>query len=315
MLSTRFLVTLAIICCVTFGRIFYITLLTNVDSDAVVMEMVQNGRDSGISDGGGCHFDLPGGEFTLRSTRLERDLMRGASTCRNVRRPLPESIQTNGRWQVHDTDDDKVVLYSAFYDDRPATGVVPWLRILGVAKLANRTHYCHVWYRGCETPYVATVVVNQTGRDGGYGINNIRYVQYLFSCRLAGAEPVPSHVSVVADRCAQSTVYVPVERPVRAEPDVEFGVCVAIAFGNIPTPIFVEWIELTWLLGVREFNVYDAGMVKMTDVFDFYTRRGWLKVHKMGPPVIDRNGTNSTVKVNHCEFSLKQHMHDPVYKP
>jgi len=306
-LSKRALVTFAIIFCVSFTRTFYITLLSNVDGEAGVMEGVQNRRDS---EAGRCHFDLPESQFTLRGTRLQRDLMRGATACRDVRRPLADSVRTNGRWHIQDTGNDKLVLYSAFYDDRPAVGVTPWLRIIGVAKLENRTHYCHVWYQGCEAPYVTTVVVNVTGRDFGYGINNVRYVQYLFSCRLPGVEPVPSHVSVVADHCAQSTVYLPVERPVRAEPDIEFGVCVAIAFGSIPTPMFVEWIELTWMLGVREFNVYDAGMVNMSAVFDYYTRRGWLKVHQMPPPVHDfgnkrfRNGTNSTLQVKNCEFNL-----------
>jgi len=68
-------------------------------------------------------------------------------------------------------------------------------------------------------------------------------------------------------------------------------VCVAIAFGRIPTPVFVEWMELTWMLGVREFNVYDAGMVNMSDVFDYYTRRGWLRVHHMPPPVPARTSS------------------------
>jgi len=294
--SMRTLVTLVIISCVSFARIFYITLLSNIDE--VAEETARSGPAPRT-----CHFDLAQSEFTLRGSRLERDLTRGAASCPNVRRPLPDSVRTNGRWQIQDRGDDKLVLYSAFYDDRPAVGVVPWIRVLGVARLNNNTHYCHVWYPGCDTPYVATVVVNVTGRDNGYGINKIRYIQYLLSCRLAGIEPVPSHVSVVAERCAQSSIYLPVERPVRAEPDIEFGVCVAIAFGHIPTPIFVEWMELTWMLGVREFNVYDAGMVNMSAVFDFYTRRGWLKVHQMPPPVPDLsiksksdNATNSTLR-------------------
>jgi len=226
-------------------------------------------------------------ETRLRSksatSRLPRD--RGPGPCPDVQRPLPESVRTNGRWQVQDSGDDKVVVYSAFYDDRPAAEAEPWLRVLAVAQLADRTHYCHVWYREHSRPYVTEVVVTVIGRSNGYFIRNATYIQYLLSCRLAGIKPVPSHVSMVADRCAQSSIYLPVERPARAGPAIEFGVCVAIAFGHIPTPIFVEWMELTWILGVREFNVYDAGMVNMSAVFDFYIRRGWLKVHQMPPPV------------------------------
>ena len=229
---------------------------------------------------------------------------RDTRPCRKVRRPPANSVRTSGRWQLQDSGDDKLVLYSAFYDDRPAVGVAPWIRVLGVAKLANRTHYCYVWYPEQDAPYVTTVVVSVIGRAYGYVIRGTKYVQYLFSCQLPGAEPVPSHVSVVADHCAPSTVYLPVERPVRAEPDIEFGVCVAISFGHIPTPVFVEWMELTWMLGVREFNVYDAGMVNMSDVFDYYTRRGWLRIHHMPPPVPDR--TFSSPPVNDKERQVLQ---------
>ena len=234
--------------------------------------------------------------------------------CPGVRRPLPDTVRTNGPWQVQDTGQDKLVLYSAFYDDRPDAGIVPRIRIQGVAKLDNRNHYCHVWYREHDEPYVTNAEVTVVGRAHGYIIRSTRYIQYLFSCRLPGAEPVPSHVSMVADRCANSTVYLPVERPVRAEPDIEFGVCVAIAFGNIPTPVFVEWMELTWILGVREFNVYDAGMVNMSRVFDFYTRRGWLKVHRMPPPVADETFNHSEYQVGCANVTLAKLGHTWIMK-
>ena len=229
---------------------------------------------------------------------------RNTRQCPDVRPPLANLVSTTGRWQTQDSGDDKLVLYSAFYDDRPAIDSTPWIRVLGVARLAPRTHYCHIWYAEPHGPYVTSVVVSVIGRSHGYIIRGTTYVQYLLSCQLPSAEPVPTHVSVVPDHCAPSTVYLPVERPVRAEPDIEFGVCVAISFGHIPTPVFVEWIELTWILGVREFNVYDAGMVNMSDVFEYYTRRGWLRVHQMPPPVPPDNHTehqvgyiNSTVKI------------------
>ena len=225
--------------------------------------------------------------MTLNITKPEQDVVCAVTVtkCQDTQRPLPNSVRTNGPWQIQDTGYNKLALYSAFYDDRPSVGLAPWIRVIGVAQRDRKTHYCYIWYPGCKAPYVAPVIVDVTGRSYGYVMKNVRYVQYLFSCRLPGVEPVPSHVSIVADLCAQSTIYLPVERPVRAEPDIEFGVCVAIAFGNIPTPLFVEWMELTWMLGVREFNVYDAGMVNMSDVFDYYTRRGWLRVHQMPPPV------------------------------
>jgi len=78
-----------------------------------------------------------------------------------------------------------------------------------VAKLADRTHYCHVRYRERDQPYVTDVVVNVIGLSMGYFIRNTTYLQYLLSCRLPGIEPVPSHVSIVSDRCVQSSIYLP----------------------------------------------------------------------------------------------------------
>ena len=274
---------LATLCCFSVGWIFYSTWLDDVQRNGILMDALHNTWD----EAGDCNFRLPYSDLTLHDWKLERELrlMLDATQCPDTQRPLPESLRTNGRWQVQDTGYNKLVLYSAFYDDRPSIGLAPWIRVIGVAQRERKTQYCYIWYHGCKAPYVSPVIARVSGRSDGYTINGTRYVQYLFSCRLAGVEPVPSHVSIVADLCAQSTIYLPVERPVRAEPDIEFGVCVSISFGNIPTPLFVEWMELTWMLGVREFNVYDAGMVNMSDVFDYYTRRGWLRVHQMPPPV------------------------------
>ena len=123
-------------------------------------------------------------------------------------------------------------------------------------------------------PYVTSAVLNVTGRKTGYKLNNVTLVQVLFSCRLPSDEPRPTHVSFTAAfPCIQSTILLPVKRPFRSEPEHLFGACVAISFGTVPVPVFVEWIELNRMLGVSEFNVYDAGMVNMSNVFKYYTNQ------------------------------------------
>jgi len=268
--------------------------ITTSDRDAIIrtsrsqVVVEVNGSER---DEGSCQLQFERND--MRGTRLANELYNGTRTCPGLRRPLADSLHTDGYWQTQRIQDDILVLFSAFYDDRPAVGVTPWIRIQGVAKLANRTHYCHVWYSGCNVPYVTPLVVNTTGRDWGYTLNKVRYIQYMFSCRLPGTEPVPSHVSIVPDECSSASTYLPVHKPVRAEPDVEFGACVAIAFGSIAVEEFIEWIEFSRLLGITEFNVYDAGMINMTRVFDLYSRRGWLRVHNMPPPVLPRHITGS----------------------
>jgi len=140
-------------------------------------------------------------------TRATRPHQEHEGTCPDVQRPLKYSKRA---WQVQNTDDEKLVVHSAFREKRPGKLVVAWLRVHGVAKLAPRTHYCYVWYRERGDPYVTDVVVSRIGPPQGYVLEGTAYVQYLFSCRLPGTDLVPSHVSIVADRCTNSTIYLPI---------------------------------------------------------------------------------------------------------
>jgi len=243
----------------------------------------------------------------LHSPRLERELVRGTSLCPSLRRPLPDTGRTNSRWQYQNTKHGSIIVYSAFYDDRVTDIVTPSIRALGIASLeeTNKTVFCQVWFEEYPTPYVIQAESNVIGRKRGYNLNDHTYVQYLFSCRLPGIDPVPTHVSLIAtDQCSNSTMYVPIERPVRSEPDHEFGICVAIAFGSIPLADFVEWTEVNRMFGVTEVNIYDAGMVNMSTVFDYYAKQGLLRVHSMPPPVPVRR--RSTVSQSSSPSELKQ---------
>jgi len=226
--------------------------------------------------------------YALHSSRLDRDLGHGMSHCFSLRRPLADTGRTNSRWQYQNAKNASIIIYSAFYDDRVTDIVTPFIRALGIAsrELRNASLFCHIWYEDYEQPYVTRAESTTIGRQGGYALSNGRYLQQMFSCRLPGIDPVPTHVSLVAtDQCSNSTMYVPVERPVRSEPDHEFGICVAIAFGSVPLAEFVEWIEVNRMFGVTEVNIYDAGMVNMSTVFDYYTKQELLRVHSMPPPV------------------------------
>lgn len=165
--------------------------------------------------------------------------------------------------------------------------------------------FCQVWYPDHVTPYLAPAQVNVTGRATGYLYERKHYVQYLFSCLLPAVEPAPSHVSVVAgNQCERSTILLPVERPLRAEPEHEFGVCVPVSFGSLPVTRFVEWMELLHLLGVTEVNVYDGNVTGMTAAFQLYVTRGWLRVFPAPPalhlPGVDRFKVGSAAALNDC---------------
>lgn len=246
------------------------------------------------------------GQRNLVNPRLERQLRRGTERCPDLQRPAESEIRTRHEvWQYHESDTkEEVVVYSAFFDDRPLLDLSTWIRILGVASIPSKQVFCYVWYDGYTKPYVIAGQLNVTGREHGYRYGNRSFIQYLISCQLPGVEPVPSHVSLVTVECNQSSIFLPVQRPIRSTPDQEFGICVPISFGTLSTQDFVEWIELNRLFGVTEFNVYDANMTGMSDVFDYYSTRGLLRVFRTPPAVnlLDLGGVKlgSVVALNDC---------------
>ena len=211
----------------------------------------------------------------------------GLRACPDTIRPTHARTRQK-HWQFADNSADEIVVYSAFYDDRPVLETSTWIRILGVAAInsSKPAVFCQVWFDGCPSPFITVASLNRTGRRIGYKFHNRTYIQYLVSCRVPGVEPVPTHVSLAFSRCARSTIYLPVQRPLRSPHDHEFGVCVAISFNHVPIPIFVEWMEFNRILGITEFNIYDANMVNMSGVFDYYTKLGVLRVFPT-PPAVD----------------------------
>lgn len=217
---------------------------------------------------------------------LEGRIIKQKKDCPLLERPKESRIKIrNGYWQMQQEDSGKIYVWSAYYDDRPIVGLLPVIRA-HVVHNVKRDVFCHVWYSGFDAPYVTQAIVTSTGR--GEVIGGVKYKQDLYSCQLVTSQPIPSHLSFATSSCRNSTIYLEITVPVRAHWDHEFGVCVAIAFGQIPTVDFVEWMELNRLFGVTEFNIYDGNIsANMTSVFDYYVNKGWLRVFSMPPPVAD----------------------------
>jgi len=246
----------------------------------------------------------------LHSRHLSKALVDGTNLCPALERPKPEEIQIRHKyWQFDRTDERiEIIIFSAFYDNRPLLQRDVWLRVIGIASIrSNSSLFCHIWYDEFKSPYVTPTVIDWTGRKSGYRFNKKAYIQIQFSCLLPIDIPSPTHVSVVASKCVRATTFMPIQQSVRSHFVHEFGICVPIAFGQISPVGFVEWIEMYKLLGVGEFNVYDSNMVNMTTVFDYYVNNGVLKVHPMPSPV-DAEGFNgakvaSAASLNDCMMS------------
>ena len=218
--------------------------------------------------------------------KLEASITKHGKSCPTIVRPNESQIKyQNGYWQMSKEGSTEIYVLSAFYDDRPIVGLLPVIRAHVVSNVKEKV-YCHVWYSGYDHPYVTTAIVTSTGR--GEKIGSIRYKQDLYSCPLIVSYPLPSHLSFTTSSCHNSSIYLELTVPIRSDWQHEFGICVAISFGMIPIPEFVEWMEINRLLGVSEINIYDGNISSnMSKVFDYYVNKGLLRVYSMPPPVMD----------------------------
>ena len=245
---------------------------------------------------------LPEDDVERSSAIQRRHLIR---QCDNITRPYLHGIKysVNGDWQVLREGGQEVMAHSAIVDDRPIVGSPPQVRIMAIARIAKPQLFCHLWYDGQSKPIVTGVQVTAIGR--GNTIKHVRFGQYMYSCALSTSSPVPTHVSIAANRCGTSTIVLPVIQP---EPyKHEFGLCAAISFGSLNVAHFSEWMELHLMLGVGEINIYNATLSEtMKPVFSYYENKGVLRVHQMAPPVeqLDEKAAKlgSHASLNDCMY-------------
>ncbi len=214
-----------------------------------------------------------------------KEVIHNSCHCDVIDKPKQEYIDyRNTHWQAYKDHSNEIIIYSAIYDDRPDTGILPVVRMLGVSKSIQGNVFCQVWYPTFEKPYITKLASISTGR--GDTFEGMLYKQSLFTCQLPGSYPLPSHVSIVSNKCQTSTVYLPVYLPVRSSWQHEFGICVAITFEKMDTDQFVEWVELNRYLGVAEINIYNATISQKYDsLLKYYQDQGLVVVHQMPPPV------------------------------
>ena len=241
--------------------------------------------------------------YMPRDAQLEviKGLIKSQNAC-FIQRPKKQSFNNMSFWQLTNTSVNELLAYSAFYDDRPAVGVNPVVQVLGVSTSASNI-YCHLWYDDVKTPFVTKAKVTKSGR--GDKMKKIFYGQYLYTCSLPGAHPVPTHVSLTFGKCQDSTIYLPVFLPVRSQWTVEFGICVAISYGNLNKQDFIEWMEFNHILGVSEVHIYNGTLDPgLNTLFQMYRKENRLFVHSMPPPkdIATKMGSKlaSPASINDC---------------
>jgi len=222
------------------------------------------------------------------------DLDRGFSRCSNARRPSDvEVVWVESVWQLQRVGNERIYVYSAYYDDRPAAGALPSVRVLALSTFRrNVSATCAVWYDGVDRPYVVGATVN-FDVGSGYVFDRQVYREYAYICPLPTARSIPTDVSVLggSDPCplaAYSTLVAVQRTPATDRPPIEFGVCVTAGYGYLEPEVVVEWMELNRMYGAAEINLYDTWYsANMSAVFDYYRALGVLRVHALPHPRAD----------------------------
>ena len=207
--------------------------------------------------------------------------------CKYLRRPTKIRYR-HTYWQVQQDGQEDIVVYSAFYDDRPIVGVLPWIRVLGVRRLSDTPLWCYIWYSQTQAPLAVPAEVIITGNNHRVEGGKL-YSQHLISCQLNKSDFIPTHVSIATRLCGNSTVYLEIVHNRKSDKWAHnFGICVKVSFGYLPPEEIVEWIEAYSMFGVTHVSIYNSSIDSRLDrVFDYYRQKGILELRQIPPAVED----------------------------
>ena len=220
----------------------------------------------------------------MRSTSLQSPLPQ-TNSCQLS--PQSPHIR-NGVWHVFSDGVHEMSVYGAYYDDRKGLGAAAVVRIFGVSTASKRSLVlCQLWYANHSSNPVVTVAgLAVPGRGYRSNITKVLYQEYLFTCPVGMNDSLPTNVSLAFRPCQNSTIHMPIVYAKREQPKVEFGVCVAAAYGDIHPQRLVEWMELLSILGVKEINIYINSVSNRTEsTFLYYQRKKLVVVRRAPSPI------------------------------
>ena len=212
---------------------------------------------------------------------------RYSEACEQLHKPLQsEILYQHTYWQVQRDGQEYVVVYSAFYDDRPIVGTRPYVRILGVRRISHKPLWCHVWYKGNNKPFIIEAEIVKIGRNYPFPGHYI-YSQNMFSCPLDNVDSIPTHASITFQQCGLSSIFLPITTPRRSnEWSHNIGACLRVNSGYFPPEQIVEWMETYSMFGLTQVNIYNGSFDgKLDQVFEYYIRKGFVELRQMPPPV------------------------------
>ena len=240
--------------------------------------------------------------------------------CRDI---YPQEISTRREvWQIVQSQKNgqslEMAIFGAYLDQRFSDQhFAAQLILFTVSNAAKRQEvWCHIWYNNRKAPHIAPAQLNmhfyQLKRW-----HNQSFHQYTYTCKVQYAHTQPVNVSLVFEKCQQSTSLLPIIVPT-SESKYEFGACVAPTFSTLSTSALIEWIELNNILGIEEFNIYESDLNQdAVAVLQHYASTGLVRLHHVLPPIFDLDNcdgschkTSTTATINDC---LYRNMHRYKY--
>lgn len=186
-------------------------------------------------------------------------------------------------WQVTNTSNGTFYLFNAYFDDRVAVnGSV--IRILGLINTLRPTvkTYCQMWFVGIIQPVPVEVHEYRIMWPEYWGENTEGASPFLITCKnpFAGQGLVPTHVSLVEDRCSYANNMFPVSNKRPSGRRKSFLVCWRGAnFDDDISIQVIEWAEILKQFKVDTVIVYVEKLHKnVMKVLHHYRRLGFFVI-------------------------------------
>ena len=221
----------------------------------------------------------------------------------------------------------QVFAMHAYYDDRPVLQGEVYIRLFIVVKIARAFHYiqyfCQLWTDCSDTPILLVGKLDSTNGRRKVEVGENFYLNYIVSCRVPTVfvekNILITKVSFTAEKCAHSTVLVPITYPKKPTTfEHTYGMCEAngVSFGKFgpeQAPWLIEWFEANMMFGITEFNIYNSTLqasepVQM--VLDYYQDLGVLILHQQPPPITNYSVSERDV----ADISMRTALNDCMYR-
>lgn len=162
----------------------------------------------------------------------------------------------DGVWQKvkEDNVSRDIYLYSAYFDDRD-TIEHPTIRVIGIIESKPQELYCLLWYNHSATPDVVSAERTKAGEPEEF--KGKKFQGEIFSCGLPEKKYCPSHISILRHLKFEPSNILKVNTPKKPIVEIDFGVCLGVAYGDIDVYMLIEWLEILKLWGVGEITMYN----------------------------------------------------------